>query len=90
MLEDQDVGLISKQHSFFSFFKFGFGALSSTGPNWHMSLLVQKKENFSSKQKGGMELKFRTTNRGPAYPVFRQRRGREEEGEEKLRWRGEE
>ena len=60
---------------------------------------TNKKKIFSSKQRGN-KLKFRTTSRGPAYPVFREAGGGRREGgkgrwrkgkkEEKWRWRGEE
>lgn len=73
---------------FLSFFVVS-GSLSSTGTNWHMSLLPrqEKKHDFSSKQKGN-KLKFGTTNRGPAYPVFREAGGRGREGEDGGRGKG--
>lgn len=53
-----------------------------------MSLLVVKAQNFSSKQKGRNELKFRMTNKGSCLQT--EGGGGGEEGEENLRWWGEE
>lgn len=87
-LGDEDVGLISKCRSWF--FSLIPGTLSSTDTEWHMSLLVQKRQNFSSKQKGRRGVKVRDGQRRADLSCLQTGGGGEEEGEEKLRWRGEE
>lgn len=80
-LEDDNVGPTSKWHySFLFFFSSFWQFIKHRHKLAHVpSSSVGKKPNFSSKQKGN-KLKFRTSNRGPAYPVFREAGGRREGG----------
>lgn len=51
------------------FFRKGEKRKKTTGPTFHQRKKKQQK-------RGGFKLKFRSSNRGPAYPVFREAAGR--------------